>query len=121
MDVHPVTEGLQQVGVTAEVRHDPQFDLGIVGRQDQSIRRRRDESFADLHAPFGADRDVLQVGARGTQPAGRRKRLVEGRMDLSVGRRDIAREGFDIGTEQFFHRPEFQNLADDRMPVGQGL
>ena len=121
MDIDTVPEGLQQMRVTAEVRHDPQFDLGIVGREDQSVRRRRDKGLANLHAAFGPDRDVLQVRTRGTQAAGGRKGLVERGMNLSICRGHVCRERFDIGAEQFLDGSEFQNLADDRMPVGQIL
>ena len=46
------------------VGRQPQFDLAIVGRQDD-MARLRDEGVADLPTDFGADRNILQIGIGG--------------------------------------------------------
>ena len=75
MDVAILGERLQQAGVAGQVRHDAQFDLGIV-RGDQHVARRRDESLPDAPALGRADRDVLQVRIGRREPAGGRDGLV---------------------------------------------
>ena len=97
MDVVSVAEGLHEVSVLAEVRHDAELDLRVVRGDDDALRRARDERLADLLAAFGADGDVLQVRIRAGQAAGGRKRLVERRMDTAIHRRDVGRERLDVG------------------------
>ena len=87
VDVLVFFEGLDERRVPGEVRQDPQLDLGVV-RDDEPEARRRDEGLPDL-APGGrADRDVLEVGIRGREPARRRDVLAERGMDATflVGR-----------------------------------
>ena len=64
-----VREGFEQACVVREVRHDAQFDLRIVGRDDAAALG-GDEGGADAPAFLGAHRDVLQVGVAGSEPAG---------------------------------------------------
>ena len=64
MDIVPVAEGLDQMLVAAEVRHDAELDLRVVRGDDDALRRARNEGLADLLAAFGADGDVLQVRVR---------------------------------------------------------
>ena len=61
MYILSVAEGRYQVLVAAQMCHDPELDLRVVGRYDQSVRTARDEGFADLLSSFRADRDVLEV------------------------------------------------------------
>ena len=120
MDIHPVAEGFHQVLVLAEVRHDAEFDLRVVGRYDHPFRRPRNEGLADFLAALGADGDVLKVRVGAREPAGGRKRLVERRMDTAVHLRYIGRERLDVGGQQFLDGPELQDLVHDRMPVRDG-
>ena len=62
VDVLPVAEGLDQRLVTAQVGHQAQLHLRVVGREDQVVVVRGDECPPDLPPLLGADRDVLQVG-----------------------------------------------------------
>ena len=120
VDIHPFAEGRDQVLVAAEVGHDAQLNLRIVGRNDDTVRRTGHEGFADFAAAFGADGDVLQVRVRRGKPPRGRQGLVEGGVDLPVGRGDIGRERFNIGRKQFLGCPVFQDFANDGMLVGEG-
>ena len=53
----------------AEVGEDPQLDLRVVGGE-QDATGRRDERGSNPTTLFGADRDVLQIGVGGREPAG---------------------------------------------------
>jgi hypothetical protein len=60
VDVLAGGESRQQTLVAADVGHDAQLDLRVVGRDDARARR-GDERLADAPPLGGADRDVLQV------------------------------------------------------------
>ena len=76
MDVGTLVKRLHQVLVTREVRHDPQFDLGIIGGDDFTSRR-SNEGFAYAPAFRRAHRNVLQIGVGTCQAPGHRGRLRE--------------------------------------------
>ena len=61
--VHVLTfvEGAQQGFIFAEMRHDPQFDLRIIGR-DNRPSGRGNKRFTNASALGRADRNVLQIG-----------------------------------------------------------
>ena len=61
VDVVASGKGGEQAGVGGEVRHDAQFDLGVVGGEDLPAVC-GDEGAADAAACVAAHRDVLQVG-----------------------------------------------------------
>ena len=67
--VFAVFKGFEQGFVAAQVRHDAQFDLRIVGRHDFAAFG-RNKGAAHAAALFGADGDVLQVGVVAGEPAG---------------------------------------------------
>jgi len=67
---------LDQGTVTGEMGQDAQFDLRIVGRE-QEMPGRADESTANAPPLFTARRDILQVRLGRAQAAGRGQRLVE--------------------------------------------
>ena len=60
MNVEALVERVFQGRNVGHVRQDAQFDLAIVGA-DQDIALIGDESFADLAAFFRPHRDILQV------------------------------------------------------------
>ena len=70
--------------VLGQVGHDPHLDLAVVGGEQRLVALADDERLADLAALRGAHRDVLQVGVRAGEPAGRGDRLVEGGVDPAV-------------------------------------
>ena len=76
MDVVAAAEGLDQQRVAREVRQQAQFDLRIVGGE-QDVAGFGDEGGANSRAEFGADGNVLQIGIGRGEAAGRRAGLVE--------------------------------------------
>ena len=85
MHVEIVTERAAQPLVTGQVRHDAQFDLRIV-RREQHLAIGWHECLPDFAAFRCPDRDVLQVRVCRGQPPRGGNGLVIGRMD-SAGRR----------------------------------
>ena len=62
----PSAKARHQQRIFAEMRHQPQLDLGII-RGDEQVSGCRDERRADLPAQFRLDRDILQVWIGGRQ------------------------------------------------------
>ena len=106
--------------VAAEMGHEPELDLGVVGGHYDSVRSRRYEGFPDLLSPLRADRNVLQVRVGGAESSRRRQRLVEGRMDPSRNRGDVGRKWLYVCGEQLLYGSEFKYLVNYRVPVGDG-
>ena len=118
--VMSASESLDHVRIAAEVSHDAQFDLRIVGREELASVI-GDEGFADLLAVLVTDGDVLQVGVAGAEPSRGRHRLVERRVDASCVRIDELGECLDVGAEQFLQAPVFQYFFYDRMSAPQAF
>ena len=87
MDVVALDEGFDHVGVFAEVGHDAQLDLRVVGREEFATVV-GDEGLADFLAVLVADGDVLQVRVARAEPARGGDGLVERCMDASRPRVD---------------------------------
>ena len=68
----------------ADVRQYPQLDLGVVGVDQLAVRPVPVKKARRLAAQLGADRDVLQVGLGGAEPAGAGIGLVEVGVDAPV-------------------------------------
>ena len=77
VDIDAIAKRLLHRQVTAEVSQHAEFDLRVVGTQQQHPLVARHERPPDLSALDGADRDVLQVGVQRTESAGRGGDLVE--------------------------------------------
>ena len=112
MDVVALDEGFDHVGVFAEVGHDAQLDLRVVGREEFAAVV-GDEGLADLLAVLVADGDVLQIGVARAEPARGGDGLVERRMDTSRPRVDELGQGFDVGAQQLLQAAVLQYLAHD--------
>ena len=80
VDVLVLGKGVAEDRVAGEVGQDPEFDLGIVGGEDEAPLP-GDEGPADLPPLLGPDRDVLEVRLRRGEPAGGGHRLVVGGVD----------------------------------------
>ncbi len=76
VDVATLDEGFDKRIVAAQMRHEPQLDLRVIGRQQQMILIGGDEGCAYGLAKSVADRNVLQVGVGRRQPAGGRDGLI---------------------------------------------
>src|SRR6476620_12640697 len=77
------------------MRHDPEFDLRVVGHQENPAFP-GNEPGADGFATGGSDRNVLQVGLGRAEPSGGRTRLIEGRVDPASAGVDPLRQRIDI-------------------------
>ena len=115
VDILSLLEGLAQPRIAGNMRHHPQFDLGIVGRKDHPSRRGGNKRLADLAPGLAADRNVLQVGVAAGKPPGGGDGLVVGGMQMPAAPADQLREGIDIGRLQFGELAVFQNLIHQRM------
>ena len=82
MDVLVAREGIDKRRVSRQMGEHAKFDLRIVSRE-QAESRRGHEGAPDTASLFAARRDVLQIRFRRAQPAGRRKRLMERRMEAA--------------------------------------
>ena len=82
MDVVSAEEGVYHVLIFAEVCHDAQLYLRVVGREELAAGV-GDERLADFLSVFVADGDVLQVGIAGAEASGSGHCLVEGGVDAS--------------------------------------
>ena len=120
VDVVAGVEVGDHVLVAAEVCHDAQLDLRIVGAEEGAILVGH-EGFANLAAVFSANGDVLQVGVRRRKATGGCNCLIEGSVDATGACIDELREGFDVGGEEFLERAVCQNLLHDGVLVAQRL
>ena len=80
VDVPLRPEGFHERIVPREMRHHAEFDLGVVRPREQ-VAGSGDEPLPDLAPQRPPDRDVLQVGVRGGESAGRGDGLVEAGVD----------------------------------------
>ena len=101
--------------ITAEMSHEPEFDLGIVCTDDKAVLERRDEGLADFPAPFRADRYILEVRVVGRQSSGGRKRLVESRMYLSIAIACQSRQSVCVSGEKLLEIAVFEDFLYDRV------
>ncbi len=120
VDVFAIGKGLEHRGVARDMRHDAQFDLRIVGRDDHAAGR-RDERFADT-APFGiAHRDILQVRLIGRQaPRDCHRLRVIGVHAPRTGV-DHLRQLVGIGRLELGHAAVLQQDLRQRVILGQLL
>ena len=94
--------------VAAEIGHQTQLDLRIVGAQHH-IALVRDESPAHFHALVCADRYILQIRIGRRYTPGGRNRLIIGRVYLAGLRIDKFRQRVDIGGQQLFKSAYFED------------
>ena len=76
MNIVALQEGLNQVLVFAEVRHDAQLDLAVIGAEEK-LSGIRYERLAHLFSLGIANGDVLQIGVRRRQTTRCRNSLIE--------------------------------------------
>ena len=121
MYVLAVFESRDQRLVTAQVGHQAQFHLTVIGRKQQVLIVRRDERLPDPASQLVPHGNILQVGIGRGEPSGRCHGLVERRVDLARHRIDQQRQCLHIGRKQLLHAPVFEDLIDDLVFVGEGL
>ena len=84
MEVVPGAERLLERRIVRQVGHDAQLDLAVVGGEQALVSVADHEALPDPPSLLGPDRDVLQVGVGGGEPAGGGDHLVVGRVDAAV-------------------------------------
>ena len=84
MDVLMLVERGAHRLVTRKMRHEPQLDLAVIGRDQHAVLGRSDEGAPHLPAQIAAHRDVLKVRIRRREPSGRGDRLIENRVNTAV-------------------------------------
>ena len=120
VNVLALFERLEQSLVARQVRHDAQFNLGVV-RRHQLVALRGHESLANAPALFAADGNVLQVRLRGRQPAGGRYRLVIGGVNPASAMVNQFRQGVGVGGFQLAQAAVLKDQSGQGMLVGQFL
>ncbi len=120
MDVLAVGERLQQALVARHVRHDPELDLGVIGRDDAPAIR-RDEGLAYAPAFLGADRNVLQVRIGGRQSPGGGRGLVVMGMNPPGVFADFFGQAVGVGALELRKPAMFQDQRRQRVLGGQLL
>jgi hypothetical protein len=113
-------EDVAQDLLAADVGEDAQFDLRVVGAHEL-VAGLGDEALADLAAELGADGDVLQVRVGRRQAAGRRRRLVERRVQAAGPVRDQLGQRVEVGRLQLRVLAPLLDLRDDRVLGADGL
>ena len=117
-------EGIDKVRVAAQMCHDAELDLRVVGRYDDPVGTARHEGLADLLAPFRTDRYVLQVWLGRTKSAGSRKCLIESCMYVAGSRLDIRRQRLYICGEKLLHPNDDVNMSqssNDTFPTAMHI
>ena len=116
VDVLPGGERLAQCGYVGHMGEQPQFDLGVVGT-DQQVAGCGDEGSADASALLRSDRDVLQVGIVGGQASGCRGGHGERRVHPAGGAVDFGDQRVGVGGFQLGELAPFQDAARQFRPA----
>ena len=119
MDILIFLVGIDQFSVTAHMREDPQFDLGVVRISEQhSIRG--NECLTDLLAHLRLHGNVLKIGICRADPSRRCYRLIKACVDPAV-LCHVGRKAVSIGRFEFGNRPVLQYIVYDRIIGGKLL
>ena len=62
MDILALSKGLDQGLVIGQMRHQSQFDLAVIDRQQQMLLVGGDEGLTDTATQLVAHRNILQIG-----------------------------------------------------------
>ena len=119
MDIATAFKRLDHALVGAQLGRDPQFNLRIIGGENQVVVALGDESPADLAPLFAADRDILQVRPIGFHPPRGRHQLVVVRVDPPGLFVDRARQHIDIGGLELGMQTIIEDILRDLMTIGQ--
>ena len=112
--------GFDQQRVVREVREQAQFDLRIVGGE-QNVAGFGDEGGANAAPEFGADGNVLQIRIRGRETSGGGSGLAEGGVHAPGCGIDQRGQCIDVSRFQFRELTVVENHAGDRMIFGQSF
>ena len=106
-------EGRLHMGVAGDMGQHPQLNLTVVGVH-QNPAGPGYEHLANLAAQLPADRDVLEIGLRGTETARGRDHVLEGGVNAAVVGDDLE-QAVGIGGGELGQHPVFENGVDDRV------
>ena len=120
VNVVPRAEVFNHALVAAQLRHDAEFNLRIVGREKRTPLLWH-KSLADFAPVIAANRNVLQVGIARREASCGRHSLVERRMDVSCLRINQFRQRINIRADELFQRTVGKNLPNDGMLGAQGF
>ena len=104
MNVFSGVEVLNHLLVAAEMRHDAQLDLRVVGREENAARLRH-KGFSDFATVVATHRNVLQVRIARGEASGGGNGLIERGVDALRRGIDELWECFDVSAEQLFECP----------------
>ena len=120
MNILVLSECLYQTFVAGDMRHDSQFDLGVIGRHDEGVALSRDKSPPDRAADLRPNGDVLKVRIAGGKPSRGGDGLVERRVYASR-RADQRGKRIDVRRFEFGQLPVVEEFFDNGVKTTQGL
>ena len=120
VDVVAAAVGLDQERVAREVGEQAEFDLRVIGGE-QDVARLGDEGGADAASEFGADGNILQIRIGGRKAAGGGSGLAEGSVQASGGGIDERGQSVDVGGLQLGELAVVENHAGDGMIFGESF
>ena len=118
VNIFALSKRLQQTIVGGQMRHDAQFDLRVVGRDD-AVARRRDEGLANAATLAGTHGDVLQIRVGTGQATGDGRGLRVVRVHASGGRVDALGQLVAIGVLELGDATVFKQQARQRKVLRQ--
>ncbi len=107
--------------ISGNVRKDPQLDLGIIRIHQKMLFITCHKYLSDPSSHFFTNGNVLQIGLRAADPAGRRDSLVKTGMNPSVFRVNDLEQSINIGGLQLHDLTVFHNLPNDGVTALQML
>ena len=112
VDVGARVKRLDECGILAQVRHDAQLNLAVVGSKEH-LSLLRHEGTANLASVLASHGYVLQVRVRRRQSPRCRHGLVEGSVYVPRVWAHKPRQGFDVCAQQFFQPSVGKYLLHD--------
>ncbi len=114
MNILPLAERFQHGFILRNMRHDAQFNLRIVNR-DQPGARRGDKALTHASAKLRPRGDVLQVRILRGNPPGGGARLIERGVNSTGSRVDLQGESVHVSGFQFGQLAKFQDFVNNRV------
>ena len=120
MNILSIRERLHKHIITTEMSQDTQFNLWVIGTDQQILLFNRNKRSPNTLAFFRTHRNILQVWRRARQASCRRNRLIE-RCMYTIVLINQFKQSINIGAFQFCKLAIIQNATNDRMVVAQSL
>ena len=120
MNVLSAEEGVDEILIAGEMRHDAQLYLRVVGGKEE-LALIGNKSLAHLFALSIPHGNVLQIRIGRGEASGGCDGLIEGGMYVPRLLVDEQREGVDIGAEQFLEAAVLKDFLHDGMAAPQAL